>query len=213
MSNRSLALLLLAATTLAAASPDFAIRDPRYKIHPTDRLEMSFRYSPEYNQTLIVQPDGFVSISLGGDVKLGGLTLDEARAALLKSLSDRLNDPEITLTLQDFVRPYFTVAGQVATPGRYEMHGPVTAVEGVAMAGGFREAAKHSKVILYRRLNNDMAEAHVIDMKKLVDSTTPQENEDFELQPGDLLVVPKSRIGKVERYVHWVNVGSQLPLL
>ena len=135
-----------------------AVRNPRYRLQPTDRLQLSYRYSPEYDQELTIQPDGFVSVDLVGAVKLGDLTMDEAQAALLEKLNTRLNDPEITLTLEEYVRPAFVVAGQVVSPGHYELHGTVTAVEAIAIAGGFKESSKTSKVILFRRISPETAE-------------------------------------------------------
>jgi polysaccharide export outer membrane protein len=185
-----------------------AIRDQRYRIQPTDRLELNYRYSPEDDQTLVVQPDGFVSLKLAGDIKLAGLTLEEARTNLLDSLRKRLNDPEITLTLVEYVRPSFTIAGHVASPGRYEIHGPVNAIEAIAMAGGFRDNAKHSQVILFRRLDKDHNETRIVNFKQLTNPSHPHLEESFNVQSGDILFVPKNRISKFGDYVHWVNFGG-----
>jgi polysaccharide biosynthesis/export protein len=206
-------LLLLVALALglqSAENPGFA--DRRYRLQQSDRLQLDYRYSPEYDESLTVQPDGFVSLRLVGDIKLEGLTLDEARAAILTALRTRLHDPEITLTLQDFVHPAYVVAGQVATPGRYEIHGRVTAVEAIAIAGGFKDSAKHSQVILFHRVNADMAQTHILDLKRLMDPAHPHLEESVDVQPGDLLVVPKNRVSKIADYVHWVSVGSYIPL-
>src|SRR6202012_2868845 len=131
------------------------------------------RYTPEYDGALTVQPDGFVSIELVGAVKIAGLSLDEARARILEHLKTRLNDPEITLTLTDFVKPSYVVVGQVTSPGKYEMHGSVSAISAIAIAGGFKDNAKPSQVILFRRTNSDMAKTQILDLKKLMDPKHP----------------------------------------
>jgi polysaccharide export outer membrane protein len=189
-----------------------AIRDQRYRIQPTDRLELNYRYTPEYDKTLVVQPDGFASIGLVGDIKLAGLTVDEARTHLLDFLKTRLNDPEITLTLLEYVRPTFTVAGHVASPGRYEIHGTVNAIEAIAMAGGFRESAKHSQVILFRRLDKDQTATRIVNFKQLTNSAHSHFEESLNMQPGDILFVPKNRVSKVGDYVHWISFGSMIPI-
>jgi len=103
-------------------------------------------------------PDGFVTLQIVGDLKLQGLTLDQVKAVVLEKASLRLLDPEITLVLKDFEKPYFVVGGEVGAPGRFEMRGTVTALQAIAMAGGFKAAsAKHSQVILYRRVGPDLA--------------------------------------------------------
>lgn len=209
---RRLFCILLVSTQLYAADMPLHSRNEPYKLQPSDQLQLSYRYTPEYDQTLTVQPDGMVTINLIGSVKVGGLTLDDAKSRILEQLRTRLNDPEVTLLVTDFVRPSYTVVGQVGAPGKFEMHGPVTAIDAIAMAGGLKDSAKHSQVILFRRADGDMASTHILNMKKLMNPRHPRIDEDMVLQPGDLLVVPKNRISKIGDYVHWFSIGSYVPL-
>lgn len=208
---RRIVCLLLVTANLYAADTVLRTRDQAYRLQPSDQLQIDYRYSPEFDEALTVQPDGFVTMKLVGDVKIGGLSLQEAKARILDRLKTRLNDPEITLTLTDFVRPSFTVIGQVGAPGRFEMHGSTTAIDAIAMAGGLKDSAKHSQVILFRRGEGDMASTQLLDLKKLMNPKHPDLEEDVVLQPGDLLVVPKNRVSKVADYVHWLNVGGYFP--
>src|SRR5215467_12197397 len=98
-----------AAMAAAPASSGFAERDPRYRLQPTDVLELQYRYTPEFNQTISIQPDGYVNLELFGDLKLGGLTLVEAKAAILDLARRRLNDPELVLILKEYEKPHITV--------------------------------------------------------------------------------------------------------
>jgi polysaccharide export outer membrane protein len=123
-----------------------------------------------------------------------------------------LNDPEITLTLTDFVRPSCTVIGQVGAPGKFELHGTVTAIDAIAMAGGLKDSAKHSQVILFRRVDGEMASTRILNLKRLMNAKHPHLEEDVVLEPGDLLVVPKNTVSKIADYIHWVSVGSYVPL-
>lgn len=204
--------LLAISAQLCWAQAVLHSRDEPYKLQPSDQLQLGYRYSPEYDQSLIVQPDGVATVNLIGPVKIGGLTVEEAKSRILEQLRARLNEPEITLTLTDFVRPSYTVVGQVSAPGKFEMHGRVTAIDAIAMAGGLKDSAKHSQVILFRRADGDMASTHVLNMKKLMNAKHPHLEEDVTLLPGDLLVVPKNRVSKIADYVHWISVGSYVPL-
>ena len=199
--------VLCASVALAQTSESgFAERNVRYRLQPSDVLEVNYRYTPEFNQTVTVQPDGYASLNLVGDLKLGGLTLDAAKKMLVEKSSARLRDPEIALVLKDYVKPHFFVAGEVATPGRFELRGPVSALEAVAMAGGLKSSsAKHSQVILYRKVNPDTAEAKLVNLKQI--ATLAGIHEDFDLRPGDLLFVPQNQISKIERIVKWGNFG------
>lgn len=209
---RRILLSLLVVCQCVLASAQLRAREEPYRIQPSDQLQLSYRYTPEYDEALTVQPDGFVSLKLVGAVKISGLSLDEARARILAQLKTRLNDPEITLTLTDFVKPSYIVVGQVTSPGKYEMHGSVSAISAIAIAGGFKDNAKHSQVILFRRTSPDMAKTRILDLKKLMDPKHPKLEEDVALESGDLLVVPKNRVSKIADYVHWINVGSYFPL-
>jgi len=47
---------------LTTVTPD------RYRLQPGDVLEVQYRYSPEFNQTVTVQPDGYITLEIGGDL-------------------------------------------------------------------------------------------------------------------------------------------------
>ena len=112
----------------------------------------------------------------------------------------------LTVALKDFEKPFFVVGGEVASPGKFEMRGPVTALQAIAMAGGFKTAsAKHSQVILFRRVGPDLAKTEILDFKAAMSPSRPEPLPD--LHPGDTLIVPQNRISKIERYVKLANVG------
>ena len=208
MTSRIISQLIAVCVTagLFGQSPQvFSEREPRYRLQPSDVLELRYRYTPEFNETVTIQPDGFAALSLVGALKLEGLSLDEARQKITEAANSRLRDPELSLILKDFQKPYFVVAGQVGHPGRFEMRGRVTAVEAITVAGGFTEKSKHSQVILYRRIGSNVAEAKLLNMKRIM--TASGLTEDPELRPGDLLVVPQNVTSTIERFVKWGSFG------
>ncbi len=174
-------------------------RHPLYRLTKSDILEVNFTFSPEFNQSLTVQPDGFVVLRGAGLLLAEGLTVAELQQAIIKAYSGFLHDPEITVTLKDFDKPYFLASGEVSRPGKYELRGDLTVNEAVAIAGGFTQQAKHSQVVLFRRISLDVAEAHLLDVKKMLNSRNLRE--DWHLQPGDFIYVPQNRISKVRKYV------------
>lgn len=192
--------------TADAAAALSATPSMRYRLQPSDVLEVQFRHTPEFNQTVTVQPDGFVALEVAGDARVEGLTVEEVRALITERSSWRLKDPVVTIVLRDFVKPYFTVAGEVLQPGKFELRDRISVLQGVLQAGGFRETAKSSQVILFRRVNAEVAEAVVLDFGKL--SKSKGVREDPVLQPGDMLLVPQSTLTKVERYVRMVSLAG-----
>jgi polysaccharide export outer membrane protein len=118
-----------------------------------------------------------------------------------------LKDPEVTLTLKEFEKPYFEVGGEVANPGRFDLRGDTTAIEAIARAGGFKtNSAKHSQVILFRRVGPTLAKAEILNLKAV--TQPPFTESDTALRSGDVLIVPQNRVSKIERFVKWVNIGA-----
>jgi len=174
-------------------------RHPLYRLTKSDVIDVNFTFSPDYNQSLTVQPDGFVVLKGAGPILAEGLTLPQLQQAVIEAYRNTLHQPEITLTLRDFNKPYFLASGEVAKPGKYELRGDVTVNEAIAIAGGFTQQARHSQVVVFRRISTDVAETHVLDIKKMLDSRNVRE--DLHLQPGDFVFVPQSRISKIRKFV------------
>ena len=180
-------------------------RHPLYRLSKLDVIEIHFTLSPEFNQTLTVQPDGFVSLRGAGSVFAEGLSMPELQQAIIRTYAGILHEPEITITLKDFERPYFVASGEVGRPGKYELRGDLTVHEAVAIAGGFTPHSKHSQVVLFRRISAGAAEAHLVNLKGMLKRRDLRE--DLHLAPGDFIYVPQNRLSKVRKYVP-VNTAS-----
>jgi polysaccharide export outer membrane protein len=204
------ALLLLCSMRLALAqtgteSGILAERDAHYRLQSEDKIDVQYRYTPEHNASASVQPDGYVSLPLVGELKLAGLTLEEARAAIRKRANVSLNEPDVIVLLKEYVKPYFVLAGEVARPGRVDLHGPVTLVEAIALGGGFKDSARRTQVVLLRKSSGEMAEVKVFDLRKLMSQSGIRE--EVSIRPGDMLIVPRNTISKIEPYVRISDAG------
>lgn len=204
-----LAVALLMLVLTSADAQQLRTR-PQYQIQPGDVMEVHYRYTPEYDQTVTVQPDGYITLNLVGNVKVSQATVEEARVAIIKQASERLNQPEVSITLKDFQKPYFVVAGQVASPGKFDMRENTTALQAVMLAGGFKDSAKASKIVLFRKINSDTAEVKVLDLKKI--NKTSALERDIALQNGDMLLVPENNAAKFQNFMKLTNVGAYFDL-
>jgi polysaccharide biosynthesis/export protein len=182
------------------------VTEDRYRLQPGDVLEVQFRYTPEFNQTVTVQPDGYISLEIGGDLKVAGSTIEETKQAILRQANKRLQDPVATIVLKEFQKPYFVVSGEVAQPGKIEMRERVTALQAIMLAGGMKESAKSSQVVVFRKINSDTAEVKVLNLKD-IRRTSDLEN-DLTLQAGDMVFVPRDKLSKVERFMRLVSVAA-----
>jgi polysaccharide export outer membrane protein len=180
-------------------NPQLGGRRPLYRLNRSDVVALSFTLSPEFDQALTVQPDGYVTLKDAGLVLAQGLTLEEFRMAVVRAYTGYLHDPEVAVALKEFEHPYFVAGGEVGKPGKYELRADTTVMEAIEIAGGFTHEAKHSQVLLFRRVNDDLVEARVFDLKKMLKEKDLGEVP--QLRPGDMVFVPQNSISKVERFI------------
>lgn len=188
--------------------PPFSQRLPRYELRAGDVFDLTFEFSPEFNQTVTVQPDGFVTLRGVGDIHVGDLAVPELTRTIKTAYASILNDPAISIVLKDFEKPYFMATGQVNRPGKYDLRGDTTVTEAIAIAGGLNESAKHSQVVVYHRVSSEWMEGRVIDVKKMQNERRLAE--DLLLKPGDMVFVPQSAFSKYRRYIPAPGLGVGL---
>jgi polysaccharide export outer membrane protein len=186
----------VAADSRNSGQPVLAQRYPRYLLRPSDVLQLTFPITPEYDQTISVQPDGFVSLRGVGDLHIAGKTVPELAESLHKVYGSFLNDPIINIEMKDFEKPYFTAGGELGKPGKYELRGDTTVSEAIAMAGGFTEKSKHSEVVIFRRTNGGWEPGKLLNVKSMM--ANKNLGEDIYLRPGDMIFVPKNKISKIK---------------
>jgi polysaccharide export outer membrane protein len=168
-------------------------------------LELSFPFTPEFNQTLTVQPDGYITLRGVDGIRVQGQTLPEVTTSLRTAYGKILHDPVINVELKDFEKPYFIVGGEVGRPGKFDLRSETSATEAVAIAGGLKDSAKHSQVLLFHRVPDGWMQVKKLDMKKMLKNADL--NEDAYLQPGDFLYIPKNAMSKIAKFIPTSSVG------
>lgn len=191
--------------TSDSQAPVLEHRNKRYQLHAADVLDLNFPFTPEFNQTVTIQPDGYITLRGIPSIRVQGQTVPEVTATLQTAYSKILHDPVIDVGLKDFEKPFFIVGGEVGHPGKFELREDTTATEGVAIAGGLRESAKHSKVLLFHRVPQGWIQVKKINMKKMLSAGNL--NEDVYLQPGDFLYVPKNTLSKIAKFIPTSSLG------
>jgi polysaccharide biosynthesis/export protein len=190
----------------ARANPALHQRNPRYALRKGDTFDLDFSLSPEFNQLVAVQPDGYVTLRGVGSIYVEGQTVPELTESVKAAYSKVLHDPVITIALKDFEKPYFIASGQLSKPGKYDLRSDLTLTEAVALAGGFNDKAKHSQVVLFRPVpERGGYEAKLIDAKKLL--ATHNLSEDPQIRPGDMIYVPQSTFSKIRPFLPTPNMG------
>jgi polysaccharide export outer membrane protein len=174
-------------------------RHPLYRLRASDVVEVTFTVAPEFDQILTVQPDGYLTLKDAGLVYAQGLSLPEFSATVKRAYRGYLHDPQAAVALKEFDHPYFIVGGEVGKPGKYELRSDTTVAEAVEVAGGLTSQAKHSQVVLFRRVNDDLTEARLLNLKKMLKGNDLKE--DAHLRPGDFVFVPQNAISKIARFL------------
>jgi polysaccharide export outer membrane protein len=182
-----------------------------YKLRVGTVLGIEFRFTPEFNTSATIRPDGRIAMSGIGDVPAAGLTTRQLTCALEEAYGAILRDPVINVSAREFENPSFIVGGEVERPGKYELTSDTTLTEAIAIAGGFRRSAKQSGVYLFRRdeSSGEMA-PRLLDVKAMLERRDAAQ--DFLLQSDDMVFVPESGFSRVERFIPLPGVGFFLPL-
>jgi polysaccharide export outer membrane protein len=179
-------------------TPALQQRNPRYRVMRDDVLSLSFPLSPELNEKVTIQPDGYINLQNAGSLYVQGMTVPELVEALKKAYANILHDPIIGVDLTDFQKPFFVVSGQVTKPGQYDLRADITVSEAIAVAGGFLPTAK-TQVFLYHRVSSSWVEVKKLKLNDILHGKNVEE--DAQMQPGDMIFVPEKFITNFRKYV------------
>jgi polysaccharide export outer membrane protein len=175
---------------------------PRYKVQRSDMITVTFPIAKEYNQVVVVRPDGYIALLGAGEIHVENMDTDQLHEAIRKAYVDGkiLHDPLFTVDLTDFQKPHYFVVGQVNKPGKYELRDETTVTGAVSEAGGLvLNTAKHSDVVVFHRVDANWSEAKTVDLKKLLNSKNL--SEDIHIQPDDIIYIPQNGISKFKNFV------------
>ena len=158
-----------------------------YVIGPDDLLSVVFWRDPQMSGDVLVRPDGKISVPLLDDVQAAGLTPNELRERLVAQAKQFMTDAVASVAVKEARSRRVYITGQVLRPGQYPMTSFMTAVQLIATAGGLTDFAK-AKDIRVLRTEHGQSTVLRFDYTKVTAADNPVP--DYELQPGDRVVVP-----------------------
>ena len=156
-----------------------------YIIGVEDELQISVWREPELSTTVVVRPDGIITLPLINDVKAVGLKTEELQNALMDKLKNFVNEPQVTVIVRSIRSRKVYLVGEVGHQGTFPLNGDMTALELLAAAGGVGPFAKADSIYILREQNGKKIRIP-FHYKKAVAG----KSENVTLQPGDLVVVP-----------------------
>lgn len=192
-----------------------AVVSKDYELGVGDRLQIDVYGAPELSQMLesiTVQPGGVLNLPILGPVRAAGLTAEQLESALAEALKRRglIENPEVLVSVVEYLSRPVYVIGEVDNPGQYVMSQPWTLTEAVLIAGGIDMTAGQYGY-LHRRLSNEgIASAPPAGIAARPDTAAPGYSvtridlramkeggvldPDPVLQVGDVMVVPAARL-------------------
>lgn len=107
-----------------------------YTINAGDNISIVVYNHPDLSVRTIVTPDGNVGMVFVGQIKLAGLTLEQASQSLEKALSKYIRNPKVGVSPYEIHSETCTIAGAVAKAGMYEVSNGMRLADLYAKAGG-----------------------------------------------------------------------------
>lgn len=156
-----------------------------YIIGVEDELQISVWREPELSTSVVVRPDGMITLPLINDVKAVGLKTEELQNVLMDKLKNFVNEPQVTVIVRSIRSRKVYLVGEVGHQGTFTINGDMTALELLAAAGGVGPFAKADSIYILREQNGKKIRIP-FHYKKAVAG----KSENVTLQPGDVVVVP-----------------------
>jgi polysaccharide export outer membrane protein len=196
--------LLLAASSLlaqgSAKSPAPVPAEPpktiAYRIAPSDKLSISIIGESDLNAgNKRVDASGIINLALVNDVRVAGLTVTEAQAAVENAYKDGriLRNPQVSINIEEYSPREVSISGMIKIPGKYPLppETVLTLKDLVLRAGGFTDTANGSKVRVIRTNANGTTKIFIKDIDSVIRAKDTKNSADgaFVLEPGDLVYV------------------------
>jgi polysaccharide biosynthesis/export protein len=122
-----------------------------YRLGAGDKLRIEVYKDTQLSQSLQIRPDGKITLPLVGDIPAVGLTPLELRDRIAGMLKDYVTNPVVTVIVVEAIASNVYVMGEVAKPGPLPLTGPMTVLQALAMAGGFKDFANTKDIRVLRR--------------------------------------------------------------
>ena len=156
-----------------------------YVIGPSDVLTVTVWKELTLSGTLLVRPDGMISMSLLGDVQASGLTPLQLANQIATRLKKYIQDPNVSVVLTQINSKKIFLLGEVQRKGPVEMTSGMTVLQAIASAGGLTDFADAKKIYILR----DEAGSHQKIPVRYKEALKGNSDLNLVLKSGDTIVV------------------------
>lgn len=147
---RVLGALIVAATVAFGGQIQAQDREqPEYTLGSGDQIRVQVFGQDDISGEFELDGSGTISMSLIGQVEIGGLTVRKAESKIVDKLKpDYLKNPRVSIQVMNY-RPFY-ILGEVKEPGSYPYVNGMTVMEAIALAGGYTYRADKDDVEIIR---------------------------------------------------------------
>jgi polysaccharide biosynthesis/export protein len=174
------------APTTNPPAPPAGAGPETYVIGPSDVLSVTVWKEPTLSGSILVRPDGMISLPLLGDVKASGLTPLQLRDQITGQLRKFVQDPNVSVVVGQIRSKIVYLLGEVGKKGPLEMTPGMTLLEAIGSAGGLTEFANVKKIYILRDESGQHLKIPVFYKQALKGDSS----KDLVLKTGDTIVVP-----------------------
>ncbi len=196
------ALLFVGCSTVPSSEqmpPASEIESDAYEIGVGDTVAVHVWRNPELGQSIVVRPDGYISLPLMGDVKAEGKRPEALASEITEALSEFIRTPEVSVMVTDPVSKEFRnrvrITGQVTAPQSVAFQPGMTVLDLVLMAGGVTDFASDGRATMLRRIDGEY-QTFRLDIGAMLRDGDMRSN--HALQPGDVISVPRKQLFRGE---------------
>ncbi len=158
-----------------------------YLLGPEDVLEVSVWKDPELTKEVTIQPDGYFSYPLLGQILAKGRTVVQVQAELSEKLGAFVSEPVVTVLLKKVLSYKIFVIGKVTRPGPFSLGEKVNVMQALTVAGGVTPFASPGKILILRQ-KGDTQQKIPFDYDDVSEGKHMEQN--ILLKSGDVVVVP-----------------------
>ncbi len=176
---------------VASAVQAAEVKKQDYRLSGADLLQVTVFGVKELDRMTRVGQTGAISFPLVGEVKVGGMTVPEAEAALGNALKDYYRNPQVTIFIKEYGNKKVFVFGQVKKPGAVELptETKLTVLEAISQAEGFTQIAAPDRTRVVR-LVDGKNQSFIIEVSAI--TKRGEKDKDMALEPNDIVFVPES---------------------
>lgn len=175
-----------AAAAPALPAPQAAAPNDTYVIGDNDVLTVTVWKEPTLSGTILVRPDGMISVPLIGDIQAAGLTPLHLADAITDKLKKYVQDPNVSVVVAQIHSKVVYLIGEVGHTGPLDMTPDMTLLEAISSAGGLSDFANKKKIYILRD-EGGKRERIPVHYKQALQGNL---SFDLPLKPGDTIVVP-----------------------